>query len=383
MRNAHTRAVTQSIPVLAEASPAPQLRVAAPSLAVAMSTAMVLVDYALGGKVTPTPGPQTVAEQLPPDLIEASHPVRAVMVHGTMLRDVVFPDLPADHAGHREWPALRRWLHDRDDAYVKQLIERGVESLLAYEQPPGTTPTAAEIGASPEAFGAYAVEVLAGWSVPAAESRVGELFDPAGVRATLLELLDAIWEVWLERAWAEELPAMRAAADNAPSPPPGCGGAQWVSLVTGLRPDPPYARAADAASRLVVMPCPGLARSLSLFYGADDRCYVLFSPAPPERAGEATGERAGISVGRLGRLAPVMHALGDRTRLAVVLHLLEHGPRSMQQLTDALRVHQSTISRQVAALRKADLVELDDERRIVVNTNAIRQACRTLNEALD
>lgn len=374
--------MTQSIPVLAEASPAPELRVAAPSLAVAMSTAMVLVDYALGGKVTPTPGPQAVAEQLPPDLVEASHPVRAVMVHGTMLRDVVFPELPADHAGHREWPALRRWLRERDDAYVKRLIESGVESLLAYQQPPGTTPTAAEIGSSPASFAAYAVEVLAGWTVSAAESRVDELFDPAGVRATLIELLDAIWELWLERAWAEELPALRAAVDNAPTPPPGCGGAQWVSLVTGLRPDPPYARAADGASRLVVMPCPGLARSLSLFH-ADGSWYVLFSPAGERESAATSGERAGISVGRLGQLAPVMHALGDRTRLAVVLQLLEHGPRSMQQLTDALRVHQSTISRQVAALRKANLVELDDERRIVVNREAISRACRTLTEALD
>lgn len=367
--------------MLAEASPAPELAVEAPSLVVAMTTAMVLVDYALAGKVTPTPGPQAVAEQLPAELVGASHPVRAVMAHGTVLRDVVFSGLPADHAGHREWPALRRWLSDRDDAYVTRLIEGGVESVLAYQQPPGTTPTAAEIGASPEVFSGYAAEVLAAWGVRAPEARIGELLDPAGFRGTLLRLLDAIWDLWLEGAWAEELADLRAAAERAPTPPLGCGGAQWISLVTGLRPDPPYARAADEARRLIVMPCPGLARSLSLFYGAAGTRYVLFSPLP--RGGESPGERAGISVGRLAPLAPVMHALGDRTRLAVVLHLLEHGPRSMQQLTDALRVHQSTISRQIAALRKAHLVELDDERRIVVNRDAIRQACRTLTEALD
>lgn len=35
--------------------------------------------------------------------------------------------------------------------------------------------------------------------------------------------------------------------------------------MTGLRPDASYSAAADAASHLVVMPCPGLGRSLSLF----------------------------------------------------------------------------------------------------------------------
>lgn len=354
---------------------------APPSLAVAMSTAMVLVDYALGGSVTPTPGPQSVAEQLPAELVEASHPVRAVLAHGTMLRDVVVPELPADHAGHREWSALRRWLRERDDAYIAELILAGIESVLAYEQPPGTTPTAAQIGASPEAFARHAAQVLAAWGVPAPEGRIEELRDPSGFRRTLLELLDAIEEIWLGDAWTEELSTMRAAAAAAPTPPRGCGGAQWVSLVTGLRPDPRYARLADAADRLVVMPCPGLGRSLSLFFSVDT-WYVLYSP-PAGGAGPPTAERPGISVGRLGRLAPVMHALGDRTRLAVVLHLLEHGPRSMQQLTDALRVHQSTISRQVAALRKADLVELDEERRIVVNREAINRACRTLAEALE
>jgi DNA-binding transcriptional ArsR family regulator len=88
-------------------------------------------------------------------------------------------------------------------------------------------------------------------------------------------------------------------------------------------------------------------------------------------------------VGRLAQLTPAMHALGDRTRLAIALHLLENGPLTMQQLADALEVHQSTISRQVTMLRRAEMVFLRDDRRVEVQRDTIRQTCQNLLTALD
>jgi DNA-binding transcriptional ArsR family regulator len=116
-----------------------------------------------------------------------------------------------------------------------------------------------------------------------------------------------------------------------------------------------------------------------MFGVGDDDVWILYTPADQPDA----GERVGISVQRLGSLAPTLHALGDRTRLAIVLHLLERGHLTMQQLTDVLEVHQSTISRQVATLRKAGVVELDEQRRIVVRRDALRRTCHTLLEALE
>jgi DNA-binding transcriptional ArsR family regulator len=134
------------------------------------------------------------------------------------------------------------------------------------------------------------------------------------------------------------------------------------------------------------MPCPGLGRSLSLCEDGD-RIVILYTPMPTDdHAANARSGRSGIALFRFAPLAPTMQALGDRTRLAIVLHLLEHGPLSMQQLIDALKVHQSTISRQVAALRRAGLVEQvedGDQRRIHVNRDPLREACRTLQEALE
>ncbi|MGW5363843.1 ArsR/SmtB family transcription factor [Actinopolymorpha pittospori] len=385
--------MTSPIPVLADARPAPVLRVAEPTLAAAMPTAMLLVDYALAWKSMPTPELQALAGQLPDSLVEESWPVRAAMAHGSVLRGVLLHQLPADHPGNTDWLALRRWLAALSDDFVRGLVDFGIDSVMRYGQPArDPEPTAALITPLTEPSPATcrdAAEVLRHWNVPDPEERADELLDPGTFRSALLNLLDAIWAGWLDRAWHDSLPAMHAAVAATPAPPPGCGAAQWISLTTGLRPDDQYAAAADAATELVVMPSPGLGRSLSLF--ADQSTWVLFTPngsaarARGTAAGASpdTAQRSGISVGRLAQLAPAMHALGDRTRLTIALHLLENGPLTMQQLADALEVHQSTISRQVTMLRRAGMVSLRDDRRVEVQRDTIRQTCQTLLTALD
>ena len=321
------------------------------------------------------------------------------MAHGAVLRSVLVHHLPADHPGHTDWPELRRWLAAWPDNFVLGLIDWGIDSVMHYDQPPrDPAPTAAEITPLPEpsvAMRRDAAEVLRAWNVPDPKDRAGELLDPGGFRSALLRLLDAIWDGWLDHAWHGSLAALRAAVAATPAPPPGCGSAQWIRLVTGLHPDDQYAAAAESATELVVMPSPGLGRSLSLF--ADQTTWVLYTPpsnaaAPPSGTttpgstasdGVTAVERTGISVGRLAALAPAMHALGDRTRLAITLHLLENGPLTMQQLADTLGVHQSTISRQVTALRRARIVQLQDDRRVAVRRDTVRQACQTLLTALD
>ncbi len=368
------------VPVLAAARPAPRLRVAEPTLAATMPTAMVLVDYALNGKTMPSAELHALAEGLPAELADASWPIRAAMAHGTVLRSVLLHQLPADHPGHTDWARLRRWMAAWSDDFVNGVIDFGVDSVMSYGKPPREPiRTAARIEslAGPSAaVRRNAAQVLRWWEVPRPRERGRELLDPRTFRSVLLELLDAIWDGWLERAWTESLPAMRATVAATPAPPPGCSGVQWISLVTGLRPDDPYAAAADSATELVVLPTPGLGRSLSLF--ADQLTWVVFTPQQDQ-----TPKRTGISVSRLAALAPVMRALGDRTRLALTLHLLEHGPMSMQQLADALEVHQSTVSRQVNALREAGVVRIQDDRRVVAVSGVVRQACQTLLTAVD
>ena len=367
------------MPDLAEARPAPVLRTAPPSLAVTMPMAMLLVDYTLNSAAIPDPELGAVAGQLPPEVVDASWPVRASMAHGSVLRGLLMRRLPADHPGHRDWPALRSWIAGWSEGFIHALIDHGVDSVMHYDEPPrDPEPSVADIGEldGPSATtGRDGAQVLRWWNVPDAEERAAELLDPGGFRQNLLALLDGIWELWLERIWSTELPRLTSIVANTPSPPPGCGPQQWIGLVTGLRPDENYAAAAEAASELVVVPSPGLGRSLSLF-GDAGTLWFVYTPQPD------ASDRPGISIGRLADLAPAMTALGDRTRLTIVLHLLDRGPLSMQQIADALEVHQSTISRQVTALRRAGVVSLQDDRRVAVRRDTIRQACQTLLAAL-
>lgn len=354
------------VPPLAEARPAPRLRMRPPSLAVALTTGMYLVDYALGGKVTPTPDAQAAAQAMSPELAETSRGMRAVFAHGTYLRDFVIRELPDDHPGQHDYPPLRAWLARLDDDRIRAMVAEGSLAVLGHGKAPEQRPTEPDV-----------VETVRAWGLSDPEERAAELSDPSFVREQMLAFLDAVWELWLARVWPEELPVLRTAFATAPAPAAGAGGVQWMTHVTGMRPDPQYAEVIERSSAVALLPCPGLGHSLSMVVDGVETV-VLYSPQNPIPQG-----RSGIAVGRLAQLAPTMQALGDRTRLAIVLYLADHGPVSMQALSDAVQVHQSTVSRQVATLRKAGLVDVDEQRRIVARLDTVRRTCHTLLEAIE
>lgn len=368
------------LPALAPAAPAPTLRLSRPTLALALPTAMLLVDYALRGKPTPTPGPRAVAGMLPDDLVQASDPVRAVLGHGAALRPYLATALPADHPGHRDWPALRAWLADEADP--RAMLATGADENLSYGGEGGHPAFEAAHGPparteNVDTAGRLALRVeaaLSGWQLPDPGKRARWLLSSDHLRETLLKLLDVVWDGWFGEAWEEALPALDAAAAHPPQIPPGGGGAQWVTAVTGLRPHAAYVQAADEATAVTCLPCPELAHSLAAFPMAG-QLWVAYTPEPGRQA-------TGASVGTLAKLGAALEALGDRNRLALLLELAAHGAQPMQRLAALLEVHQSTVSRQVATLRKAGLVWLDDDRRVVVDVDAIRDTCDTLKEAL-
>lgn len=371
------------LPDFAESSAAPVFEVRPPSLVAAVPTAMVLVDYALsGGLATPTSDVSVFVQQIPRDLAAASHPIRAALAHGTALRDVMLAHIPAGHPGHQDWVALREWLAAVEDDEMTGLIEYGIQSNIAYDDPQATMPAAGgpltrQIPAAK--MKRLTAMVLADWDVPDAQGAAADLVErPAAARDVLVELLDVIWDGWLAEAW-DRLPDHRPPVAGPIGGPASSAitGSQWLGWVTGLRPDPRYAEAADRASTLTVMACPGLGQALTLF-DVDDVTFVLYSPgsASTDRPVEA------VALTAVGSLGPVLGALGDTTRLSIVLQLIDSGPSTMTDLIEATGVHQTTVSRQVMALRKARLVTIDDRRRVVLQTGAIEEACHTLLAAI-
>lgn len=57
-----------------------------------------------------------------------------------------------------------------------------------------------------------------------------------------------------------------------------------------------------------------------------------------------------------GRLAPVLKALADENRLAILLTLTK-GPHSVVELTSALGIGQTSVSHHLKALRECGLVQ--------------------------
>jgi DNA-binding transcriptional ArsR family regulator len=61
----------------------------------------------------------------------------------------------------------------------------------------------------------------------------------------------------------------------------------------------------------------------------------------------------------LADAAPVFAALGDRTRLNIVVRLCGHGPQSIVRLTDGANVSRQAVTKHLHALAKAGLVRSD------------------------
>ena len=68
--------------------------------------------------------------------------------------------------------------------------------------------------------------------------------------------------------------------------------------------------------------------------------------------------RAAAVLAKAGRAhVPVFAALGDETRLALVARLCERSPQSISQLTDGSRLTRQAISKHLAVLENAGIVE--------------------------
>lgn len=68
------------------------------------------------------------------------------------------------------------------------------------------------------------------------------------------------------------------------------------------------------------------------------------------------GSRAALAAARVSDAAPVFAALGDETRLRIVLRLCEGGPQSIVRLTEGSNVSRQAVTKHLRALYDAGLV---------------------------
>jgi DNA-binding transcriptional ArsR family regulator len=96
--------------------------------------------------------------------------------------------------------------------------------------------------------------------------------------------------------------------------------------------------------------------------------------------------RADAAAAEIAAAAPVFAALGDRTRLRIVDRLCNEGPLSITRLTDGAEVSRQAITKHLAALAAAGLVQdrRDGRERIwALEPRRVERARRYLDRIAD
>lgn len=375
------------------------------SLPANLTTAMVLVDYALHQHATPTPWSYQFARGLTEEEVTRFRRLQALLAHGTNLRDFLLMRLDPAHAAHSEWEALRRWLEELPPSDMTELAIRGVLSGLEFYrtqmQPDatvesllnqlGTREPDASLLMAPEHRTVGLQALLASWGEkdPWPAIRLAE--DPVALKEALLESLTSIWRSGFEATWeAGKKRLEQAASSVSRSDSPQTTEAAVVQ-VTGLQ--PPAATLSDlrGAKQIWFFPCLHLGQHLSVSRGdygwrpsrpGDDIFHIFYEPPSGAVSAEPVPTAEAMDLAALG---PTLEALGDGTRLAI-LKLL-HGQSEMfaLQIAESLKVHPSTVSRQLALLEQMKLVRFRREGNVKyydLDRERVRSVCRLLEQYL-
>lgn len=389
------------------------------SLPAVQATALVFVDYALYGARTPTSWPRDVAQRVPEDVESDWRLLRPIIAHGTVWRDFVLFRIGPDDVAQRDWDAFREWAASLTDAEMRDLVVEGVVSGLRYYREmmkpmPAVEELLAPLGmrapdrsalADDDALRAAVAALVASWQAPV-EPVVELGFDFSRVRHTLLRMLDAVWDGGFGEAWTANLPRLRRAVVAATRRleeaagvwgSSGSGGAapaglsELVLKATGRQLASSVLDQMQGAGRVVFFPSIELGQYVAVEeagYGWSEQerpgeWRVFFEPLP-QAAGARSGRAARTAMSSLsgdpaldaGEEEPALgeneptalldvdeivrglEALGDRTRLAIVQSLHEHGEMFTGEVAERLGVHASTASRHLAQLESAQLVRV-------------------------
>ena len=356
------------------------------SLPVHLSTAMLLLDYAASGKPTPTSWPESMVPRLSPQARHDLEAMRVLLAHGAALRSFLLKWLPADDPAQRDWQAWRAWLQQFPigDLIVHGILEnlefyrRSMSPLAEVERRlRACGPVTAASLADPTVRVAAYRAVLASWQ---AEEDTLELIEqPEKLREALLRFFTEVWDLGEQQKWQQRIQVIEevSAVNLAHFQQEGqrLSPAEMVVRVTGLQLGAEWETALRQAQRVVFVPCFLLGRYFSLI-PVDDVYYVLYEPSEGR-----VRPAPSLQVIELENLRPVVEALGDTTRLAILRLLAEEGELFALQIAEWLSLHQSTASRQLAQLEQAQLVLVRRQRGMKfysVDRQRIQRFCHSL-----
>ena len=152
---------------------------------------------------------------------------------------------------------------------------------------------------------------------------------------------------------------------------------ELVVQVTGLQPLQQALDHLRQARDICFLPCLHMGRYLSV--SESGGCtYVLYDPAHDRSVPTQASQQAET-------LGPSVEALGDTTRLSIMLLLAEQGELFAEQIAEALTLHPSSVSRSLAQLERGGLVRTRRDGNLkyyTVDRMRVRVMCQALMQRL-
>lgn len=271
------------------------------SLPASLTTAMTLVDYALHDGPETTPELHAIADSLPDSAKSALEMLRTMLAHGTTLRGYLLASIPADDPAQRSWPALRDRLAMMSDDEMWRLVDHGVVENLRYYHAhlrprpevewrlariDDPEPDALDVGA-PRTRRIALRSMLASWDLDKTGPIIAFWENPARVRQTMLDFLDALWDHAFGAAWERNRATLADHAASADQPRRPLTPEELIVQVTGLLSDDPELIAPDVET-FVFTPCLWLGSYISFTnLPARSERFIFYEPTILHRRSEA------------------------------------------------------------------------------------------------
>ena len=342
------------------------------SLAVNIFTASILVDYAFHELETPTDWSKGVAAKLSNEEKQSLAIIRAILAHGWVLRDYVLTHGGAEDAVHADWPSLKGWLASLTDEDMAEIVIEGILSNLDYYntylkpmdaveiilEKIGTQEITAERLKNEEVRQNALKAVLVSWGMQDYEEVAKGILNPALFRHHIMTYVTALWEKGLRAEWTEQSRRLEEKVRMTKRLANGdkMSLSDLVIRVTGLEPEQKANELLMSAKELVFVPCLHLDSYLSMFL-LDEVCYVLFDPFMGEDSAQARAEDPAKSKSA-DDFTEMLAVIGDPMRLNLLMLLKERPGLHTGEISEALDVHLSTVSRHCQQLEKSGLIVL-------------------------
>ncbi|MBY6272174.1 MAG: hypothetical protein CW346_08185 [Bacillaceae bacterium] len=351
--------------------PAPRYRVIH-SLAINLFTEMIFVDYAVHCAETPSEWTKELAAKLSDTDKEILKSIRSVLAHGWVLRDFAIKKLQGSHPAHHNFHDLIRWLEHLDETEMTDLAIDGVISGLDYyhtymEPMPVVEAILKDLGtpmpdkkmmldAEKRKLAIHAL--LESWSVKETGKIAAVIMDPEAFRGRIIHFIKALWEKGYQEEWNLQERTLRqhAGAIQQQIGTPMAPG-DMVLRITGMEPEEKAKQILNGSPSVTFVPCLHLGKFMAVF-PVERECYVLFEPVIRTAEGQQTERPFFASARKDEEMASILEAIGDKTRLKIVMLLKNQPGLHTVQIAKALDIHQSTVSRQCGVLVKAGILEI-------------------------